>query len=74
MPAFSVLAYEDMTIKPWQQASESSGFNASIVDEWGGGFLANYIAFFSDPFLFDTVWITLRLAIPVSIINVLASC
>lgn len=45
----------------------------SIVDEWGGDFLANYIAFFSDPFLFDTVWITLRLAIPVSIINVLAS-
>ena len=34
VPAFSVLAYEDMTIKPWQQASESSGFNASIVDEW----------------------------------------
>ena len=37
MPAFSVLAYEDMTIKPWEQASESSGFNATIVDEWGGG-------------------------------------
>jgi hypothetical protein len=37
VPAFSVLAYEDMTIKPWEQASESSGFNASIVDEWGGG-------------------------------------
>ena len=37
MPAFLVLAYEDMTIKPWEQASESSGFNASIVDEWGGG-------------------------------------
>ena len=33
VPAFSVLAYEDMTIKPWEQASESSGFNASIVDE-----------------------------------------
>ena len=37
VPAFSVLAYEDMTIKPWEQASESSGFNATIVDEWGGG-------------------------------------
>src|SRR5688572_25126719 len=37
VPAFSALAYEDMTIKPWEQASESSGFNASIVDEWGGG-------------------------------------
>jgi catalytic LigB subunit of aromatic ring-opening dioxygenase len=37
VPAFSILAYEDMTIKPWQQASESSGFNASVVDEWGGG-------------------------------------
>jgi hypothetical protein len=35
VPAFSVLAYEDMTITPWEQASESSGFNASIVDDGG---------------------------------------
>lgn len=37
IPAISVLAYDDMTIKPWAQAAESSGFNAEIVDEWGGG-------------------------------------
>jgi hypothetical protein len=37
VPAFSVLAYEDMTIKPWQQASESSYFSASKTDQWGGG-------------------------------------
>lgn len=30
VPAFSVLAYEDMTIKPWEQASESSGFNGNV--------------------------------------------
>lgn len=37
VPAFSILAYEDMTIKPWLQAGKSSGFNAEVVDEWGGG-------------------------------------
>ena len=38
-----------------------------------GGWLANYEKFFSDPFYYDTIWKTLRLAIPVSIINVLLS-
>jgi hypothetical protein len=37
VPAFSVLAYEDMTILPWKQASESSMFSAEATDEWGGG-------------------------------------
>ena len=36
-----------------------------------GGLLANYQAFFSDPFLYDTVWTTLRLAVPVTLLNLL---
>lgn len=42
-------------------------------EQWGGGIFANYVAFFNDPFLFDSVWLTLRLAIPVALINVLVS-
>jgi putative spermidine/putrescine transport system permease protein len=38
-----------------------------------GGWLANYEKFFSDPFYYDTIWKTLRLAIPVTVINVLLS-
>ncbi len=34
-----------------------------------GGVLANYQKFFSDPFLYDTVWTTLRLAVPVTLLN-----
>ncbi len=34
-----------------------------------GGLLANYETFFSDPFLYDTVWTTLRLAVPVTLLN-----
>lgn len=37
VPAFAVLAYEDMTVLPWQHASESSMFDAATQDEWGGG-------------------------------------
>jgi putative spermidine/putrescine transport system permease protein len=37
------------------------------------GIFANYITFFNDPFLFDTIWKTLRLAVPVSILNVALS-
>lgn len=40
---------------------------------WGATPWANYIAFFQDPFVFDTIWITLRLAIPVALVNVLVS-
>ena len=36
-----------------------------------GGFLANYDRFFSDPFLYDTVWATLRIAGPVTALNML---
>ena len=38
-----------------------------------GDFLANYTKFFSDPFLYDTIYATLRLALPATIINVLIS-
>ena len=38
-----------------------------------GDWLANYRKFFSDPFLYDTIWATFRLAIPATLINVLVS-
>ena len=34
-----------------------------------GGLFANYTTFFSDPFLYETVWTTLRLAVPVTLLN-----
>lgn len=37
VPAFAVLAYEDMEVFPWKHASESAMFDASKSDEWGGG-------------------------------------
>ncbi|HEY8563872.1 MAG TPA: sugar ABC transporter permease [Beijerinckiaceae bacterium] len=36
-----------------------------------GGFLANYAKFFEEPFLYDTIWTTIRLALPVTILNLL---
>ena len=44
-----------------------------MVKQWGGGVFANYIAFFKDPFVYDSVWITMRLAIPAALINVIVS-
>lgn len=38
-----------------------------------GGFFANYARFFGDPYLRDTIWTTLGLALPATLINVLAS-
>jgi putative spermidine/putrescine transport system permease protein len=38
-----------------------------------GGMFANYIRFFSDPFLYDTVGKTLMIAVPVTILNVAIS-
>jgi putative spermidine/putrescine transport system permease protein len=38
-----------------------------------GDWLANYRVFFSDPFLYDTIEATFRLAIPATLINVLVS-
>lgn len=37
------------------------------------GALGNYKHFFSDAFLYDTIWKTLRLAIPTTLVNVLIS-
>ena len=47
--------------------------SATIQQTWGGGVFANYVAFFKDAFLFDSVWLTMRLALPVAVFNVLAS-
>lgn len=49
------------------------GLQLSFQPEGGGGLFANYERFFADPYLRDTIWITLRLAIPAALINVLAS-
>lgn len=38
-----------------------------------GGLLANYQKFFADPFLYDTIWTTLKLAMPVTIISLLVA-
>ena len=34
-----------------------------------GGLISNYVHFFSDPFLYGTIWTTLTLAIPATILN-----
>jgi putative spermidine/putrescine transport system permease protein len=38
-----------------------------------GGALANYELFFSDPYMYRTIWLTLRLALPVTVLNILLS-
>src|SRR5665213_1431152 len=38
-----------------------------------GGVLANYATFFSNPFLYETVWTTLVIAVPVTVLNVVLS-
>ena len=38
-----------------------------------GGALANYVTFFSNPFLYDTIYTTLVIAIPVTLLNVVLS-
>jgi len=49
------------------------GLQLSFQPAEGGGPFANYARFFSDPYLADTIWLTLQLAIPAALINVLAS-
>jgi putative spermidine/putrescine transport system permease protein len=49
------------------------GLQLSFQPKDGGGPFANYTRFFSDSYMFDTIWITLRLAVPAALINVLAS-
>ena len=43
---------------------------AATQEQWGGGALANYLAFFKDAFVFDSVWLTMRLALPAALFNV----
>src|SRR5690606_35989249 len=43
------------------------------AEAWGSSVFANYVAFFQDPFVFDSVWITLKLAVPVALFNVIVS-
>ncbi|MDP9096265.1 MAG: sugar ABC transporter permease [Pseudomonadota bacterium] len=38
-----------------------------------GGLFANYIQFFSDPFLYQTIWTTVALSVPVTLLNVVIS-
>lgn len=38
-----------------------------------GDAFANYARFFSDPFLYDTIWKTLAIAVPVTVLNVVIS-
>ncbi len=48
------------------------GFQLSFQSKEGGIF-ANYARFFGDPYLRDTIWTTLEIAMPATLINVLAS-
>lgn len=36
-----------------------------------GGWSANYVAFFSDPYLYQTIWATLNIALPVTVVSLL---
>ena len=49
------------------------GFILSLHPMKGTGALANYIRFFSDPFLYQTLWRTFYIAIPATILNMLLS-
>ncbi len=49
------------------------GLFLSFQPKNGGGALANYITFFSQPFLYDTIWTTLVIAVPVTLLNVIIS-
>src|SRR5674476_1571127 len=47
--------------------------SAATQEKWGGGAFSNYVAFFKDAFVSDSVWLTMRLALPAALFNVLAS-
>lgn len=49
------------------------GLQLSFQPQTGGGPFANYSTFFSDPYLRDTIWTTLKLGLPAALLNVLAS-
>jgi putative spermidine/putrescine transport system permease protein len=48
------------------------GLSLSFQPRKGDAF-ANYRTFFSDPYLRDTIWITLRIGLPAALLNVAAS-
>jgi putative spermidine/putrescine transport system permease protein len=45
----------------------------AMQEKWGAGALSNYVGFFKDSFVFDSIWLTMRLALPVALFNVMAS-
>ncbi|MDB5512393.1 MAG: u [Enterovirga sp.] len=47
------------------------GLWLSFQPKDGGAALSNYVRFFSDPFLYETIGTTLRIALPVTIVNLL---
>jgi len=47
--------------------------SAATQAQWGRSIFANYIAFFNDPFIFDSIWLTMRLALPVALFNVVVA-
>jgi putative spermidine/putrescine transport system permease protein len=50
------------------------GYGAGLsVQPRTGGVFANYQAFFADSYLRDTIWTTLKLALPAALLNVVAS-
>jgi putative spermidine/putrescine transport system permease protein len=49
------------------------GVGLSFSPQDGGGPLANYRTFFSDPYLRNTLWTTFKLGLPAALINVVAS-
>jgi len=46
---------------------------SQVVQRYGTGPFADYRAFFSDPYLRNTIWTTLKISLPATLINVLAS-
>jgi putative spermidine/putrescine transport system permease protein len=49
------------------------GLGLSFQPRDGGGAFENYRRFFADPYTRDTIWITMRIALPAALFNVLAS-
>lgn len=49
------------------------GLQLSFQPMHGSDPLSNYRTFFADPYLRNTIWITLRLGLPAALLNVLAS-
>jgi putative spermidine/putrescine transport system permease protein len=65
-----------MTSQSIPAARSAYGMNLSVQPKGGAesvGRFANYVRFFSDSFLYDTILTTLWLALPVTIINVVIS-